>query len=36
MTEYMGLIRGKYDGKSSPDDAPPGDAFLPGGASLHR
>jgi len=32
MTEYMGLIRGKYDGKSN---APPGDAFLPGGASLH-
>lgn len=36
MTEYMGLIYGKYDGKNSADDASPGDAFLPGGASLHR
>jgi homogentisate 1,2-dioxygenase len=34
MSEYMGLIHGQYDAKTS--DAKAGTGFLPGGGSLHN
>jgi homogentisate 1,2-dioxygenase len=33
MSEYMGMIYGKYDGKAAGSAAK--GAFVPGGASLH-